>query len=542
MRFFAGMTIMMFALFGCGPSEPPSAGGPPEVRRLTEAQYRNIIADLFGSDIAVAGRFDPLNRTAGLLEVGASSAAITPSAYEQYDALARSIAGQVVDSRHRDILVPCKPIAGAATDDSCARNFLGSVGRLLYRRPLMQSELDGAIALAHKAGETVGDFYGGLAYGLAAMLEAPSFLYIRDSAAPDPDHPGALKLDAYSKAARLSFLLWNTTPDDALLTAAEKGELDTRAGLARQVDRMLASPRLKTGIRAFFADMLGFDAFDTLAKDQLIYPAFTQPVGAAAQEQTLRTITALLLDQKADYRDLFTTRKTFMNGLLGGIYRVAVAAPGIWQPYEFPASDPHVGIATEISFVALHSHPGRSSATLRGKAVREVLLCQKVPDPPANVNFAIVQDTNNPKFRTARERLTAHRTEATCAGCHKLIDPIGLGLEHFDGAGQYRSQENGADIDTSGVLDGRPFADAPGLGRALHDDPQATTCLVQRLYAYATGRPATKGEKSWMEYLDQRFAAHGYHLPDLLRRIATSDAFYAVAPEETVGANANTRG
>jgi hypothetical protein len=536
----ARLLVAAFGVLGlvsCGPAEPPSAGGPPQVRRLTEAQYRNIITDLFGSDIAVAARFDPLNRTAGLLEVGASSAAITPSAYEQYDALARSIASQVVDARHRDILVPCKPAAGAATDDGCARNFLNSVGRLLYRRPLKQSELDGAVALAHKAGETVGDFYGGLAYGLAAMLEAPSFLYIRDII-----EPGTQRLDPYSKAARLSFLLWNTAPDDALLTAAETGELDTRRGLARQVDRMLASPRLDAGIRAFFADMLGFDAFDTLAKDQVIYPAFTQPVGAAAEEQTLRTITSLLLDQHADYRDLFTTRKTFMNGLLGGIYRVPVPDPGIWQPYEFPAGDPRVGIATEISFVALHSHPGRSSATLRGKAVREVLLCQKVPDPPANVNFRIVQDTNNPKFRTARERLTAHRTEATCAGCHKLIDPIGLGLEHFDGAGQYRAQENGADIDTSGVLDGRAFADAAGLGQALHDDPQATACLVQRLYAYATGRPAAKDEKAWMDYLNQHFAADGYRLPDLLRRIATSNAFYAVAPDETAGESANSRG
>lgn len=522
--------VCALTLFGCGPSEPASEGGPALVRRLTEEQYRNIIGDLFGSDIAVAGRFDPLNRTDGLLAVGASAVTITPSAYEHYDGLARSIAAQVVDERHRDILIPCRPASAAAPDNRCAEQFLAKVGRLLYRRPLTPEELRRVADLADRAAQSIGDFHTGLAYGLAAMLEAPSFLFVRDTEEADPGRQGAARLDAYSKAARLSFLLWNTAPDDALLSAAENGELSTRKGLARQVDRLLQSPRLKTGVRAFFADMLGFDGFDSLAKDQVIYPAFTQPVGAAAEEQTLRVVTDLLITEGADYRDLFTTRKTYMNSVLGGLYRVPVASPGIWQPYEFPAEDPRAGIITALSFAALHSHPGRSSATLRGKAVREILLCQKVPDPPNNVNFALVQDTSNPEFKTARERLAKHRTDPTCAGCHKIMDPIGLALENFDGAGQFRAQENGAAIDASGELDGTPFKDAAGLGKALHDDPKATACLVTRLYAYASGRSPAKGEKAWIDYLNDRFAADHYRLPKLLRRIATSDAFYAVTP------------
>ncbi len=526
---------LLSGLAACGRDEPLSQGGPAIVRLLTESQYRQIIADLFGTDVAVAGRFDPLDRTDGLLALGSAMAAITPAAYEQYDSMARSIADQVVDPAHRDILIPCRPASAASADSACAGRFLGAVGRLLYRRTLRPEELRSATDLADQAANALGDFHAGLAYGLSALLESPDFLLVRDTAKAGSNAAGPRVLDAASKASRLSFLLWNTAPDDALLTAAENGDLDTSRGLRRQVDRMLASPRLKDGVRAFFADMLGFDGFDALAKDQVIYPAFTQPVAADAREQTLRTITDLIVTQKADYRDLFTTGETFLNRRLGAIYRLPVAATDGWQRYDFPADSPRAGIVTELGFLALHSHPGRSSPTLRGKAVREILLCQKVPDPPANVNFALVQNTANPQFRTARARLTAHRSEATCAGCHKIMDPIGLALENFDGAGQFRSDENGAAIDASGVLDGTPFKDPRDLGRALHDNPAATACLVRRLAEYAAGRSPAVGESAWIAWLEQGFAADGYRVADLMRRIATSEEFYLIAPPKPAG-------
>ena len=136
----------------------------------------------------------------------------------------------------------------------------------------------------------------------------------------------------------------------------------------------------------------------------------------------------------------------------------------------------------------------------------------------------------NPQFKTARERLTAHRTQATCAGCHKIMDPIGLALENFDGAGQYRSQENGAAIDPRGELDGAKFKDAAELGQALHDNPSAAACLANSVYRYGAGREFDPGEKDWQKYLLDQFARNGYRLPDLLKFIATSDAFYAVRP------------
>ena len=242
--------------------------------------------------------------------------------------------------------------------------------------------------------------------------------------------------------------------------------------------------------------------------------------------------TNLLVDQDGDYRDIFITRKTFLTGALGLIYRVPVTEPDGWSSYEFPKDDQHVGIQSHVGFVALYSHPGRSSATLRGKAVREVLMCQKVPDPPSNVDFTLVSDSTNPIYKTARARLGAHATEATCAGCHRIMDPIGLTLENFDGAGQWRMTENGVAIDTSGEVDGAKYADAAGLGVALHNNPAVTECLVNRMYAYATGHIPRSDEKPILRYFGEAFADDGFRIMKLLRRLALSDAFYMVTPPD----------
>jgi hypothetical protein len=216
------------------------------------------------------------------------------------------------------------------------------------------------------------------------------------------------------------------------------------------------------------------------------------------------------------------------------VYRVQVEAPrGVWQPFEFPANDPRVGIQSQLGFLALHSHPGRSSPTLRGAAIRSSLLCQRVPDPPPDVDFTEFNDPNSPS-KTARQRLTAHSTSPACEGCHRITDPIGLALENFDGAGQFRTLENGEIIDTSGDLDGLSFEDGVGLGTALHANPALTTCLAYRLYAYASG-VALSPRDPRMVYLEGRFADSGYRVKALMKVIATSDAFYAVSVPETAG-------
>jgi hypothetical protein len=535
--FCSAAMVAAALLTGCGPSEPKVEGAAPEMRRLTPEQYANIIADVFGEQITVFGRFDPIPRTDGLTALGARSASITPAGFEQFDELARSIAAQVVSPANRADLVPCTP-EQPGVDDACARSFFTHVGRLLYRRPLTEQELATPVTAARNFGALNGDFYDGLAAGLAGMMTTPQFLFVADATEPDPDHPGMVRLTGHAKAARLSFLLWNTAPDDVLLTAAEKGELHSRDGIARQADRMLNSPRLDRAVRAFFKDFLDFEKFETVEKDPVIYPAYAPLVSEDAQEQMLRTIIDHTVTRNGDYRGLFTTNKTFMTPALARLYQVPTGRPdGGWTPHEFAENDPRSGLITQIGFLAMHAHPGRSSPTLRGRAVRELLLCQKVPDPPGDVDFSLFNDPNSPN-KTARDRLSAHSTAAACSGCHKVTDPIGLGLEHFDGAGEYRPIENGVNIDTSGDLDGKAYTDARGLAKAIHDSPAATSCLVNRLTAYALGRPLDRRENTYVSYLAEGFERSGYKLPALMRAIATSETLYAVtapAPKAAAG-------
>jgi hypothetical protein len=178
------------------------------------------------------------------------------------------------------------------------------------------------------------------------------------------------------------------------------------------------------------------------------------------------------------------------------------------------------------------THEGRSSPTIRGKSVRELLLCQMVPQPPANVNFALVQDTTNPLYKTARQRLTAHQENPACAGCHALTDPIGLSLENYDAIGDFRSHENGALVDVSGKFEGKPYVGLSGLSERLRESPTVSSCVVQRAFEYGVGRASVGGDSPWLEYAIEQFSGDGYRFSALMRRIATSPALAAVGTGE----------
>lgn len=523
--------LLSAVLIGCGGvREPDPVGGPPLMRRLTESQYRATVADIFGSQIPIAARFERGLRVQGLLAMGTSSAGISPFAVEQYDAAAVGVARAVLSPEHRGALVPCEPQPyETAFDPSCAQQFVEHYGLPLFRRPLRAEEIARFVEAARTGHERLGDFYEGLQFALIGMMVSPEFLLRIERIRPSPEDPDRLELDVWSKATRLSYFLTNSTPDRELLRAAEAGELDTEKGLRQQVDRLMASPRFKEAVRAYFADMLQFDLFDDLAKDPVVYPAFNSNVALDAQEQTLRTIVDLLLEQDGDYRDLFTTRLAHLTRALGVVYRVPVPTRNGWERGEFPEESQRAGIQSHVSFLALHAHPGRSSATLRGKAIREIFLCQKVPDPPPNVDFTVVQDPSNTAMPTARERLIAHNNEPACAGCHKITDPIGLTLENFDGLGTYRTMENGALIDASGSLDGTEFTTPEGFAQALHDHPETPRCLVEKIYRYAVGRDTQMEERKYIDYLVASFAAEGYRIRPLMRTIALSKNFFAIA-------------
>ncbi len=511
-------------------AEPRPVGGPAVMRRLTESQYRATIADVFAADVPISGRFERALRENGLIAVGTSHGGMSAFSFEQYDASARSIAADVTSEKRRAQFIPCQPKAETSFDRACATKFVETYGLRLFRRPLARDERDRFIKVAELAQQRLGTFHRGLEYTLVGMLQSPHFLLRMERTEPDPARPGQLRLDAWSRATRLSYFLTNSAPDAELLRAAGAGELDSDAGLAHQADRLLASPKLAGAVKAFFWDMLQFDGFNDLFKDPAIYPAYNSEVARDAQEQTLRTIVSHLVAERGDYRDLFTTRSTWLTRPLGIIYRLPVATRNGWEKAVYPANSNRSGILTDISMLALHSHPGRSSATLRGKSLREVFLCQKVPDPPGNVDFTAVQNAVSKPGSTARIRLAAHNESPACAGCHKLTDPIGFTLENFDGAGTFRARENGAVLDLSGSLDGTDFEGVAGLGKAMHDNPGVPACLSEKLYRSAVGRDVVEAEAPFLEYLAAAFGAQGYRVPQLMRTIALSKTFYAASP------------
>jgi hypothetical protein len=243
-----------------------------------------------------------------------------------------------------------------------------------------------------------------------------------------------------------------------------------------------------------------------------------------------------LLVNDGDYRDLFTTRSTVMSPALALIYGVP-AQPG-WAPHEFPEGSPRAGLLTQVSFLSLHAHPGRSSVTLRGKALRERFLCQVVPEPPPGIDFSVVSNPDS-HYPTQRERVSAHLETPSCAGCHRITDPIGLSLEQFDGAGGYRLTENGATIDASGGLDGFEFDGAVGLGEALRENAELPRCLVQRVYSYGTGGPPGIETRAVLDYFNQEFATEGYRLRNLLRMVALSKAFSRVQEDPSEGGDSD---
>lgn len=502
------------------------------VRRVTESQYRNMIRDTFGPGLQLNARFEPEMREAGLQSIGNAQMSITTSGFEQYFSLAKSVASQVVSEKRRAELVGCTPVDAKLKDDACTRSVIERYGKTLFRRPLTQEEVAGRLKIAADATARGANYYDGLHLAIASLLVDPEFLFRVEAAEPDPVNAGLYRLDAHSKASRISFLLWDSAPDAQLLQAAANGSIHNDEILKSEVARMIASPKLKDGTKAFFSDMLQFEHFDSLTKDGMTYPKYSQKVADSAREQTLLTLIDLLVEQNRDYRDIFTSNDTFINRALAPVYKVPYLSRQEWTQYTFPSDAERSGILTQISFLSLFSHPAASSPTKRGVKVKEIFMCSPTPEPPADVDFSKVQALDK---GTVRTRLLAHQDNAGCAVCHRLSDPPGLALEHFDGLGQLRKFENGQLIDVSAEMNGNKFTGAAGLAQLLRADKRVPQCLVRNVFAYGVGRPTTFRDEDYLLDEAQAFAADGYRFKDLLANVVTSAGFFKVSQPAGLG-------
>jgi len=505
---------------GVEPVEQPYRPAAAALQRLTRRQYGNALRDLLGREVRVPTDIDVDTPLHGFTTVGAAQLTVAPRAAEQYEAAALDVTGQVFGSAPRRMaLVGCTP---ATADDSCAQGYLQRFGRLAWRRPLTEAERTRWVGVSRSVGSALGDPWAGLRYATAGMLQSPFFLYRVELGAPDPTRPGWVKFDGYEMASRLSFFLWNTTPDEALLTAAARGDLDAPAGLRTQTTRLLADPRARTAIGDFFTEYLKLDRLDSLSRDPMAFPLMTPSLGASMRAEVLQIVDDVVFAQDTDVRAMFDTRSTFINDDLGRLYNLGGTQGASMVRVELPAQGPRAGVLTTAGFLALNAHAAATSPTLRGRFVRQYLLCQEIPPPPPGVLTSIPESTGP---RTLRQRLSQHVTDSTCAGCHNLMDPIGFGLEHFDALGVYRTTDNGLPVDATGEVDGVSFRNARGLATALRNHPRVGPCVSRQLFRYATAHKETDAEAAGLRALATQFQTDGHRLRALVVALVASDGF-----------------
>ncbi|MCB9506282.1 MAG: DUF1592 domain-containing protein [Myxococcales bacterium] len=501
------------------PAEYPTvAPGPVSARRLTNAQFAHVLRDVFG-DIVLPELAEPDVNIGGLLAVGASGASFSARGVESMEEAAFAIAEQVIGSVElREQLVPCA--ADPEPGPGCAEGMVRSVGRRLWRRPLSDAEVARLDTLAADAAATLGTYDDGLVYAIAALLQSPNFLFRAELGTGEP---GDRHFDDWDLASRLSFFLWDTCPDEALLDAAAAGELSTETGLRASVERMIADPRTRRGMRSFFSEYLQLYELDTLRKDPTIFEHFSTLLGPDAREETLLLMEHIVFDEDTDFRDILTTRETYVNPRLAALYRIPAPVPDGFGLVRLPADTQRAGLLGHASFLANHAHQVSSSATLRGVAVRQTLLCASIPPPPVNVDTSIPEPSG--EAPTLRDRVAEHLENDTCRVCHLLTDPIGLGLENFDGIGRWRDTDGGAAIDPSGDLNGVVFANPIELGEAVRNHPDFPWCVARTLTRYATGRVEERDELALIDVTTERFAASGYSFSVLLEEVAMSPMF-----------------
>ncbi len=498
--------------------EPPA----PALRRLTQTQYENAILDLFEADLYVPSNLEPDNEVEGLYSVGASTTSLSSYGVELYEDAAFAIAEQVIEeSEVYDSVVSCEPTDSG--DEACFEEIFEPLATRAWRRPVTDAELEVLVTLASAIGTDADDFDVGLEYAVAALLQSPYFIYRQEHGEEDPEEPDVRRLTDWELASRMSFLLWNSIPDEELLEAAAAGELRTDAGLETQARRMLAYEHAATGVRNLFTEVFTLYELDELNKDPNVFTHASEDLGSSAKEETLLVLEDIILEDDADFRELFITERTFVDRRLAALYSIPAPQEDGFGAVILDEEDGRRGFLGQGSFLLLQSHPTSSSPTKRGKFVRTKLLCQEIPAPPADVDTSIPEpDTESP---TLRERLQVHLEDPTCASCHQLTDLVGLGFENFDGMGQWRDTENGATIDASGTLDNADFGNAWDMGQVIAEHGNLGPCFTEHVYRYSTGRLVGDGEEELVDWLALGFEQNTYSFQELLVETILSDGF-----------------
>jgi hypothetical protein len=508
---------------------------PSNLRKLTQVQLKSSLSALLGPSINLPVFTGDDLEVGGFKSVGASIATMSLREVETFESLMLSLAESALDdAESRTLFLKCTQSLDSSELDpsiihtiqsaqeipeTCIEPTLKSFGLQAWRRPLDQEEWDRIYTLVQRTRDVDPTPAFALKYGLAYLLQSPSFLFRREQT----QSSDSLQLDAFDLATRLSFFLWNQPPDQELLKAAQEGVLLEDNGLKEQVNRLLGDDRFRQGLRAFFDEAFHLNRLKYLNKDPTLFEHYYVDLGLDAREETLRLLEYIALSPDHDFREIITSPVSFINPKLAALYSVPSPEENGFSMMVYPESHYRIGVLGHVSFLAHHSHVTSSSVTLRGAAIRSLFLCQLIPNPPVNVDTSIPEPSGN--TLTLRQRVAEHLEDPSCSGCHQLMDPIGLALEGFDAIGRWRSTDAGAELDLSGTLDGVSFNQPVELAWAIQNHPDFAPCITQHLTRYALGRIEDEPEKDLLIQLNQRFEAHQYRFRELVFDLIMSPLF-----------------
>jgi hypothetical protein len=501
------------------------------VRRLTHSQYDNTVRDLLGDYSRPAQHFPTEDYVDGFKNQFRYQS-MPPLLVDAYSTSAEKLALNAFRAGDINNLIPCKPTS--AKDMKCRDLFVRSFGLRAFRRPLREDEFQRYAAAFSAQAKATGKFLDGAQTVVEAMLQSPNFLFHLEAG------PDGRSVD-YDIASRLSYLLQDTMPDKALLDAAAKGELRIAGNRERATRRLLDSPRARQSLDEFFEQWLRFDRVLNATKEERRFPEFSLELAGAMAEETRRLLDHLVWDD-GNFMEFLTADYAYLTSDLSALYKLPVP-PGQFELVRFPADSHRAGFLGEAAFLAANAGPTETSPTARGIFIREQLLCQHVPPPPPNVDTNLPEATEE-KPLTRRQRMTAHVENQLCASCHRLMDPIGFGLESFDAIGRFREHETilieeGAekrkkpktidlDLDTHGEVAGLPnsqFSDSRQLGSILAGTKVCQECVVRQMFRYAFGRLETSADEETIHQLFATFRDSGFHFKDLLIALVRSPEF-----------------
>jgi len=441
----------------------------------------------------------------------------------------------VGETPSRARIFSCRPTS-AAEEVPCAEKILGSLARQAFRRPVEHADLQMLMGF-YRAGAANGGFETGIQKALMALLASPKFLY-RAELPPEDAAPGSTHdLSPIELASRLSFFLWSQGPDEELLALAESGKLADKRTLARQVRRMLASPKARTLVTNFAFQWLKVSGIDIIDPDPRRFPNFDDDLRAAFRDELAMFLESVLLTDRS-VLDLLSAKHTFVNERLARHYGLQDVRGTRFRQVMLEDSR-RWGLLGKGGVLLLTSYPDRTSPVLRGEWILKTLMGAPPAAPPPGVETNLADGGPGVKERTVRARLEAHRTQRSCNQCHGVIDPLGLALENFNAIGEWLDRDRfaGVPIDATGEMaGGRKLAGPADLREALLADPDRfVQTLTENLMTYALGRTIEYYDMPTVRSIVRQAAADDYRFESIVMAIVQSDPFRKAAmPAEGV--------